>query len=94
MSGSYEDPPEMSTLSQVIDHEHMIKITSNFTRLGGKYFLITLTFWIICGAFYKIQNLINFKLCQVKTKFKTSCKCFFFYFSVNLIIRKIFLFIN
>ncbi|KAJ8733192.1 hypothetical protein PYW08_001490 [Mythimna loreyi] len=39
MSGSYEEHPEMNTLSQVIDPEHMNKITSNFTRLGDKCYL-------------------------------------------------------
>ncbi|XP_047022570.1 molybdenum cofactor sulfurase isoform X1 [Helicoverpa zea] len=39
MSGSYEEPPEMNTLSQVIDHEHMVKITSNFSRLGDRCYL-------------------------------------------------------
>ncbi|XP_035438690.2 molybdenum cofactor sulfurase isoform X1 [Spodoptera frugiperda] len=39
MSGPYEEANEMNTLSQVIDQEHMIKITSNFTRLGDRCYL-------------------------------------------------------
>ncbi|KAF9411629.1 hypothetical protein HW555_009632 [Spodoptera exigua] len=39
MSGPYEEANEMNTLSQIIDQEHMIKITSNFTRLGDRCYL-------------------------------------------------------
>lgn len=41
MSDSYEADAKMNILSQVIDTEDMNKITSNFTRLGGKWFLIS-----------------------------------------------------
>lgn len=44
VSGAYEDPNEMSALSQVIDDEHMLKITSNFKRLGGN----KLTYFSTC----------------------------------------------